>query len=58
MENKKYMWIYWKEQCKYCKAQCSYIMKNNVAEFIKELSKIEKNTKFVYGTLKWSCDYF
>lgn len=52
------MSINWKDQCKYCQANCSYILKNHTEEFIKTLSKIEKSTEFVHGTLKWTCDYF
>lgn len=52
------MSINWKDQCKYCQANCSYILKNSTEEFIKTLSKLEKSSEFVYGTLKWTCHYF
>ena len=52
------MWIYWVEQCKYCKNQndCSYETKTNF--FINQLKQLEQNTKGVYGTLNFKCDYF
>lgn len=52
------MWIYWKEQCLYCKnrIECEYIDKVKV--LIDKLSETEKSVPGVYGTLKWTCDYF
>ena len=52
------MWIYWKEQCLYCKNRigCEYIDK--VKTLIDKLSETEKSVPGVYGTLKWTCDYF
>lgn len=51
------MFIYWKEQCQYCINQnCGY--KNDVKLFINKLSQLEKETKNVYGRLKFNCDYF
>lgn len=52
------MWIYWKEQCKYCqnRIDCQYIDK--MQELMNNLYAAEHSVKGVYGTLKWTCDYF
>lgn len=52
------MYIYWKEQCKYCinKDKCPY--QDAVRVLINKLSIIEKSTKNCWGSLKWLCDYF
>ena len=52
------MWIYYKDQCKYCKNQnnCEYTQKTQ--ELMEHLAFIEHQHKGVYGTLKWTCDYF
>ena len=52
------MWIYWKEQCKYCSnyENCSYY--NKAKELISKLDNIDRHTTGIYGTLKWTCDYF
>lgn len=52
------MWIYYREQCEYCKNQkdCEYIQK--AQELMKHLDLVERQYKGVYGTLKWTCDYF
>lgn len=50
------MWIYWKEQCIYCKnrIKCEHIKR--VQRYIKEIDAV--SDRGVYGTLKWECDYF
>ena len=52
------MWIYWKEQCLYCKNRinCEYV--DNVAKLIENLAITEKSIPNTFGTLKWTCDYF
>lgn len=52
------MWIYWKEQCNYCSnyKNCSYY--NKAQELISKLDNIDRHTTGIYGTLKWTCDYF
>lgn len=52
------MWIYWKEQCKYCqnRIDCQYYDK--VQQLIENLYQAEHSVKGAYGTLKWTCDYF
>ena len=52
------MWIYWVEQCKYCKNSnaCEYVEK--VKEFTEKLIQLEKETEGIYGSLKFNCDYF
>ena len=52
------MWIYWVDQCKYCKNSnsCGYVEK--VKELTDKLIKLEKETKGVYGEIKFNCDYF
>lgn len=52
------MWIYWKEQCEYCKNKegCEY--KNRVQDLIERFSKVESSSPGVYGSLSWKCDYF
>lgn len=53
------LWIHWPEQCRYCNNEaCNYIMKNNVEKYISNLLEVGKNTEFVYGSLRWRCDYF
>lgn len=51
------MGIYWKEQCDYCTNQnCGY--KEDVKSYIERLTKLDKETKNVFGSLRFSCDYF
>ena len=53
------MWIYWVEQCKYCKqCNCDKEYKAKVNNYINKLQHLEKITTGVYGTLKFNCDYF
>lgn len=49
------MWIYWKEQCEYCKnkGKCGY--EEKVKKYIEDLSSVED--KGIYGTLNFKCDY-
>ncbi len=49
-------WIYWKEQCQYCKNRinCEYIEKIN--NYINNLSQVDD--KGCYGSLSFKCDYF
>lgn len=51
-------YVYWLEECKYCKNRegCKYRAK--VEEMKLALAKLEKSYKGVYGSLKWNCDYF
>ena len=50
-------WIYWKEQCHYCKNNpcCEY--KEAMFQYIEDLEAV-KPIKNIYGTLKFICDYF
>lgn len=55
-------WIYWPEQCDYCKG---YIFsdgkpccKELTKEFFNKLRQIEHHSKGVYGSLSFKCDYF
>ena len=50
------MWIYWAEQCDYCKSRTTCEYQARVKSYISNLQAI--NDKGVYGTLKWNCDYF
>lgn len=52
------MFIYWKEECKYCinNKDCPY--KNQMKNFKEALSYMEKSVKGIYGRLKFNCDYF
>lgn len=52
------MWIYWKEQCKYCKnnARCSDI--DTVQKLIEHLASVEAQYIGICGSLKWECDYW
>ena len=50
------MWIYWAEQCEYCKLRnrCEY--RRNVEGYIAALRDVDSSD--TYGSLKWNCDYF
>ena len=50
------MWIYYKDQCNYCKnnQNCEYIDK--AKDFMNKLEYLDK-VSGVYGTISWSCDY-
>ena len=52
------MWIYWKEQCRYCKnsADCKY--KKKVMKYIEALSSVDSLADGIYGSTKFECDYF
>ena len=52
------MWIYWREECSYCinRKNCQY--KDKMIEFKNKLHNLEKETKGIYGSLKFNCDYF
>lgn len=52
------MWIYWKDQCKYCQNSTNCNQYDNVQELMEKLSQVDKSVKGAYGTLKWTCDYF
>ena len=50
------MWIYWAEQCEYCKLRnrCKY--RRNVEGYIAALRDVDSSD--TYGSLRWNCDYF
>ena len=50
--------VYWKEECKYCvnRENCGY--KEKVEEYKNKLIELEKQTKGIYGSTKFNCDYF
>lgn len=54
--NKPY--IYYKEQCDYCKNnnKCEY--KRRTQKFIETISGVEFFANGVYGSLSFRCDYF
>lgn len=51
------MWIYWKEQCKYCKNRENCEYKKKVSKYIEALASLENLADGVYGTTKFTCDY-
>ena len=52
------MWIYWKEECRYCvnRNRCEY--KRQMIDFKTALVYMKKSLKGIYGTLKFNCNYF
>lgn len=52
------MWIYWKEECRYCVNQSNCEYKRQMINFKTALAYMEKSVKGIYGTLKFNCDYF
>lgn len=52
------MWIYWKEECRYCINQNGCEYKRQMINFKTALAYMEKSVKGIYGTLKFNCDYF
>ena len=50
------MWIYWVEQCDYCKLRNKCDYRGNVQGYISALRDIDNDG--THGTLKWNCDYF
>lgn len=49
-------WVYYKEQCEYCKnrVNCSY--KEKVKTYIQELENLD--SKGIYGSTSFWCDYY
>lgn len=63
-KDNKIGWIYWPEQCNFCKGY-HFLSENNkpcdkekMKEFITKLLDLEHCTKGVYGSLEFKCDYF
>lgn len=51
--------VYWLEQCKYCKQPgCDEKYRTKVMEYINKLKDLEKASVGVYGTTRFTCDYF
>ena len=49
-------WVYYKEQCQYCKNRVNCEYKEKVKKYIKDLENID--SKGIYGTTSFWCDYY
>lgn len=49
-------WVYYKEQCEYCKNRkgCQYIEK--VQKYLKDIDNLDD--RGIYGTTSFWCDYY
>jgi hypothetical protein len=51
-------YVYYKEQCNYCrnKGKCDY--EKRTRTFVETIGGVERLTNGVYGSLDFKCDYF
>lgn len=50
------LWVYYKEQCKYCSNRKGCKYKEKVKKYIDQIESIDN--KGIYGTTSFWCDYY